>query len=296
MDRNNLYCRNKRAGVAVLLNELYEVVYSMTPRSALDESAISHFRSLLEHRISLLYLSIFTESRSKSYRETQQSLAIGMSTYPRTTSLLPQEYQNYAHGIPDVMVLEWQYNFTYVDVKSSSSPIFQQLPVPLTSEFAKLSKYIPARFLSAFGVDEDMLFREQPGINDVLFDIFQPAEDLLRKEPFCSVVDSEHFLALFLRLFPHALAISTRAVLDSLVTTTTTTAPRRSVSYYTASIIVASITVINDFIKSDSPDTMTKEEPIRMADYLSTTMYSWAEKRNMLQRLEKYFTAVSEII
>jgi hypothetical protein len=287
LDVSKLYSSGYRFFTAILLNELYEAVCSLRPRSTLDESAINHFRSVLEHRISHLYLTIFPAPQpSKDFEELQKQ-ANYFGAYTRTTSRLPQEYRDRALGLKDTFVLEAQNSLSYDKKRSSLRiPEFRQIISSSTSYLPELSRYIPARFLSVFGLVADVLCRGREEIGDFLFQVFESAENTLKR--LCNM----SIYPIILALSPHALAITMNAAFDALATRTTTITPHPNQLFCAGVITSISIEVWIRFLiygplhmgPGEKADMWLNSWP-----HISLAMYSWVEHSGFAQKLEQFF-------
>jgi hypothetical protein len=283
-DRNALYHDGNRIYLALIFNDLYEAVCSLRPHSALDESAIDHFRSTLEHRISVLYLTILPVPRSRKERKELQTMAKLFGAYPRTASRLPREYHDHALGLPDSFVLEAQNNLSYDGERFLS---FREPPGSSTSCFPVLSGYVPARFLSVFRLDADVLSRGRHEIAGNIFTHLERLEELLSADPLLNTQAG----VLFLVLSPHALAFTMKAFFDALATTRMTTTLRLN-RLVCLLIIWTSIEVCKDFVKEglarecEELATWLKTWP-----HLSHSMYSWFEQNKLAEALEQGFAS-----
>jgi hypothetical protein len=281
-DHNALYRDENRSAAAGLFTELYEGVCSLRPRSAEDESSISHFRSTLEHRISLLYSVIFPMPRSQNQRKELQKLAIYLGTYPRTRLRLPREYHDHGLGLPDSFMLQAQ-NSSWHVVESSSYRTFPQISGSSTSRFPALLKYVPARFLSVFGLDADVSSCGPQEIADNVFRTLKRLEELLVAVPLFNT--PAHVL--ILELSPHALAFTMKAFFDVLATTKMTTIrppSRLSCAWY---IIPTSVAVCERFLKEGLPPKEEIDTWLHTWHHVSSAMYSWLEQNEYAKTVEQ---------
>lgn len=281
IDEKEFYRDKENAGLA--LNVLYEGVWSLKLLPTANMSTIDFFLSALEDRISHLYCLLLPSNANIQRRQDRKIIASLFASFSKTSKVLPPGYQNCLPLNSDGFLPVMRKIIPY-EHQVPSFPRFHKDCEPSASAFPRLSEYVPARFLAAFGRSTELFCCNREGMDDPFdLEIFERLENYLEDD---QLFGEKSIKPLILALLPHALSITVKAASDALAIGKWELTQNTTIYL----VIWYSITLCKDFLLN--PHQRTHEETGGWLDKwptCSTAMYNWAEDSGIFQHYKGKF-------
>ncbi|KAH7385010.1 hypothetical protein BKA64DRAFT_712132 [Cadophora sp. MPI-SDFR-AT-0126] len=279
-----LYTHQMRFMTANLLNILYEGLYSLKSRCDVDGFTLNRSLHTLEARISHLYCILLPKDAGKIQQEELDKLVRYLHHLHLTSALVPPEYQHTGPLIWNFPVA-WESAVRVLKPWDISSPNLQHLSRSSTTSFPRLSKWLPAPFLSIFGAEAGMWNASAPDDDDPLLFAMNECEQLLNG------MDQQDLLSICEYWAPDAFSMVTKETFDALEASTVTGVCSRALMAF---IITKSITLCLQFLST----ILEIKEELLDVEYLWEKMlglfYTWPEKSGYLQEAGNEFARLLE--
>jgi hypothetical protein len=281
IDKRSSYTHDQRMNSAVVLNIIYEAVYSLKSCHKVDRFAINGYLKALRDRLSHLYCVLLPKKNGvkRHERKSYNRCARILLAFPRTLVLLPPEWQHFVTSITDDMVLDRQKD-SLVQSPHQHSSVLPQSSGPSKILFPCLEEYVPAQFLTVFGFDARTFCREKLGLNGE-YKLFDYVEHILSNELF---YPDEDIVPLIVLLAPCALSLMTKIILQKCEGERSQMERRITVRLIVAQSLVLCEIFIAHLVAKNEFLTWTQKSPC-----LSAAMYTWAEndEDGLLQKFSR---------